>query len=124
MFMKSVAVALFLVFASSPAFAYSDEIEWLRNQSFNSCKKFYVWRLVDNYFKNPRWESGWSDQGDYIVNVHGKMQYDGQNVNALLQFTIDPKRGKFNLSGLAFNGKPQSKDMRVALIETMCEDLQ
>lgn len=124
MFKKIVVAALLLILSSSSAFAFSPEIEWLREQTFNSCKKYYVWRLVDNFLKNPRWESGWSDQGDYIVNVTGVMQFKGQTVKALLQFTIDPKRGHFNMNGLAFNGQAQSKEMRLALIEAMCEDLQ
>lgn len=130
MFLKSLAAALFLSLAAltsgfdaTPCHAYSAEVEWLRNQSFNACKKYYVWRLVENYLQNPRWESGWATDGDYIVNVHGKMQFKGRTVNAVLQFTIDPKRGKFNMNGLSFNGEPQSKEMRTALIEAMCEDL-
>uniref|UniRef100_A0A7C4AC02 Uncharacterized protein n=1 Tax=Fundidesulfovibrio putealis TaxID=270496 RepID=A0A7C4AC02_9BACT len=124
MFARSLIAALFLVFTATPGFTYTQEVEWLRNQSFNACKKFYVWRLIDNYFQNPRWESGWSDEGDYIVNVYGKMKFQGRNVNAQLQFTIDPKRGKFDMNGLAFNGEAQSKDMRLALIKAMCDDLQ
>jgi hypothetical protein len=122
MFVKSLVISLMLVFTASTSFAFSNEVEWLRNQSFRACNKYYVWRLVDNFFENAKWEDGWSDEGDYIVNVHGKMEYQGRPAKALLQFTIDPKRGKFDMSGFAINGKPQSKDMRTAIIQKMCEE--
>jgi hypothetical protein len=52
------------------------------------------------------------------------MSFKGQNVKALLQFTIDPKRGKFDMNALEFNGHPQSKEMRVELIKAMCQDVR
>lgn len=125
MYVKALLAACFLVFASSTAsHAYSEEVKWLRNQSFKVCPNYYVWRLIDNYFPNAKWESGWSTEGDYIVNVKGKMQYKGRDVMATLQFTIDPKRGKFDMNALEFNGQAQSKEMRVELIKAMCQDVQ
>ncbi|MEF3696305.1 hypothetical protein [Desulfolutivibrio sp.] len=125
MFWRSLVVACLLVVGTSSAcFAYSDEVEWLRNQSFKACKNYYVWRLIDNYFPDAQWESGWSDQGDYIVNVYGTMNFKGRDVTAQLQFTIDPKRGKFDMNALEFNGSPQPKEMRTELIKAMCADVQ
>jgi hypothetical protein len=123
-FRSLVAAFLLVVGTSSACFAYSDEIEWLRNQSFNACKNYYVWRLIDNYFPDAQWESGWSDEGDYIVNVYGTMNFKGRDVTAQLQFTIDPKRGKFDMNALEFNGSPQPKEMRTELIKAMCADVQ
>ena len=124
LFRSFVAAVLLLVASATSCLAYSDEIEWLRNKSFKACPNYYVWRLIDNYFPDARWDSGWSDEGDYIVNIRGKMSFKGQNVKALLQFTIDPQRGKFDMNALEFNGQPQSKEMRVELIKAMCEDVQ
>ena len=122
---RSFFAALLLVVASATAcFAYSEEIKWLRNQSFKTCPNYYVWRLIDNYFPNAQWESGWSDEGDYVVNVHGDMSFKGREVGALLQFTINPKQGKFDMNALEFDGRPQSKEMRVELIKAMCQDVQ
>ncbi len=118
-----IAVLLFVASAAT-CFAYSDEIKWLRNQSFKACPNFYVWRLIDNYFPDAKWESGWSNEGDYVVNVRGGMSFKGQNVRALLQFTIDPRQGKFNMNALEFNGQPQSKEMRVEMIKAMCQDVR
>lgn len=125
MLFRSFVAGVFLVFTSvTMSFAYSDEVQWLRNQSFKACPNYYVWRLIDNYFPDAQWQAGWSDEGDYIVNVRGAMSFKGQNVKALLQFTIDPKRGKFDMNALEFNGHPQSKEMRVELIKAMCQDVR
>lgn len=125
MFFRScVAACLLVVATAGSSLAYSDEIEWLRAQSFNACKNYYVWRLIDNYFPDAQWESGWSTDGDYIVNVYGTMNFKGRDVTAQLQFTIDPKRGKFDLNALEFDGRPQPKEMRVELIKAMCADVQ
>ena len=124
LFRSFIAAVVLLVASATTCFAYSEEIKWLRNQSFNSCPNYYVWRLIDNYFPDARWESGWSDEGDYVVNVRGGMSFKGQDVKALLQFTINPQRGKFDFNALEFNGNPQSKEMRVQLIKAMCEDVQ
>lgn len=123
MLVKSLVAALLLAGVSSSCFAYSDEIEWLRKQSFNSCKKFYVWRLVDDYVSNAKWESGLTNDGETIVNVRGKIAYKNRPANVVLQFTIEPKARKFNMSGFSINGDVQSKEMRVALINNMCSSV-
>lgn len=122
MFFRSLVLTLAIMLTASTSFAFSNEVEWLRTQSFNSCKKYYVWKVIDSFFENSKWEDGWSDEGDYIVNVYGKMEFEGRPAKAQLQFTIDPKRGKFDMNGLSINGKVQSKDMRVALIQKMCQE--
>jgi hypothetical protein len=124
LFSSFMAACLLLVATATTGFAYSEEIKWLRNQSFKACPNYYVWRLIDNYFPNAQWESDWSDEGDYIVNVHGDMFFKGREVAAQLQFTIDPKRDKFDINALEFDGRPQSKEMRVEFVKAMCQDVQ
>ncbi|WP_243439166.1 hypothetical protein [Fundidesulfovibrio soli] len=121
MFFRSLFLTLCLVFSSSACFAYSEVVEWLRQQSFNKCKKYYMGHIVDNFLQNPRWESGETADGEVVVNVRGRMDYAGKTVNALLQFTINSHNRSWNMNALELNGVPQDKDMRTALVEAMCE---
>lgn len=125
MFVKSIVAALFLTFASSSCLANQEGVQWLRNQSFNKCKEFYVWRVVDNYIQGANWrDGGTNSNGDWLVNVFGKINFQNRPSKVSLQFTIDPKSRKFNMTGLWINGDVQDKDMRNALVTSMCDDLK
>ena len=125
MFVKSLVAALFLTIASSPCLANQEGVQWLRNQSFNKCKEFYVWRVVDNYIQDAKWrDGGTNSNGDWLVNVFGKISFQNKPSKVSLQFTIDPESRKFNMSGLWINGDAQAQDMRNALVTNMCNDLK
>ncbi|MBS1197695.1 MAG: hypothetical protein H6R18_1480 [Proteobacteria bacterium] len=125
MFVKSVVAALFLTFASSSCFANQEGVQWLRNQAFNKCKQFYVWRVVDNYIQGATWrDGGFNSNGDWLVNVVGRINYQNRPSKLVMQFTIDPKSRKFNMNGLWINGDAQSQDMRNALVANMCNNLK
>ena len=125
MFIKSVLFALFMVFASSSCFAYSEDVEFLRNQSFNACKQFYVWRVIEGYMFKTQWASGGrNSNGDMLVNVSGNLQFKNRPTKkAVMQFTIDPKTRKFKMNGYWVDGVRQSNEKSTAQVNTMCNNL-
>lgn len=63
----------------------------------------------DDYLKNPKWESGQSEDGTRFVNVSGKILIYGKETDIVVQFEIeDEKAGIFSYHACELNGVPQN----------------
>lgn len=63
----------------------------------------------DDYLKNPKWESGLSEDGIRYVNVSGKILIYGEETDIAVQFVFkDEKAGMFSYNACKLNGIPQN----------------
>jgi hypothetical protein len=63
--------------------------------------------MVSGFMGSPSWSSGVTEDGDTFVNVSGDISVHEKKVRALLQFSVDQKKGTFKFNALEFNGVPQ-----------------
>lgn len=82
-----------------------------------------IGKAVDGFMGSPRWESGTATDGTEVVNVRGKIRFMEKEVEALLQFEIDPDHETFEVGALEFNGIPQNPLIKAALLEKMYESV-
>lgn len=75
-------------------------------------------QMVNNYFSNPKWEAIVADDRKTYVNITGRISYDGEDVNVLMQY-ITNSDNSFELQALEFDGVPQNIIVYNALIEAM-----
>lgn len=74
----------------------------------------------DDYLKNPKWESGLSEDGIRFVNVSGKILIYGKETDIVVQFVIkDEKAGIFSYNACELNGVPQNDLFVWGLLEVV-----
>ena len=93
----------------------------VKNGTLNSCPNTTVKQMVDSYMGNPSWESGVSEDGEVFVNVGGDIHFVDKPVRAVIQFSVNEKKGSFEYTALEFNGVPQMKLLAIPLMGKMCE---
>ena len=98
----------------------SPEVSSIKNGSLGSCPDRTVDEIVSCYMASPSWESIVATNGNTYVNVTGSIQYDGKDVNALLQFLINPD-DTFEANAFEINEIPQNFFLLAALTNQMCE---
>jgi len=103
----------------------SSAIKLVKAGKLNSCPGKTVAQAVNGFFGSPKWESGkgidGATKGKQLVNIHGKITVHGKEVEALLQFIVDEKKGTFEANALEFNSVPQAAFMMMGLLAKMCE---
>ena len=84
-------------------------------------------QAFSNFFAYPKWKHFTSDTGDEVVEFTGECEYDGQQVKALIQFTITNEYDNYiewEASYLSFNNVSQNILMLGALLEKTAEEYQ
>lgn len=79
-----------------------------------------VGEAFDGYLKNPKWESGVSEDGTRCVNVTGKILYYEKETDILVQFIIEnDKTGSFSYNACELDGVPQNNLFFWGLLEAI-----
>lgn len=74
----------------------------------------------DDYLKNPKWESGLSEDGIRFVNVSGKIYIYDKETDIVVQFVFkDEKAGIFSYNACELNGVPQNDLFVWGLLEVV-----
>ena len=76
--------------------------------------------MVDNFVDSPKWSALVADDNNDYVNVEGRIEYDNQPVDMLVQFSVDKKKGTFEMYYFGMNEVSQGIFMQALLIEEMC----
>lgn len=104
----------------------SSAIKLVKSGHFNDCPGRTVEESVNGFFGSPQWESGIGSDGPtkglLLVNLQGKAQLLGRDVDSLLQFIVDEQNGTFQAHALEINGVPQSPLIMLGLLSDMCEE--
>ena len=125
--MKKILMFLFcittlLVFTSC---FQSKAISIVKDGHFTYYDEMTVGEAVDGFFGNPKWKSyvpADKELRDFmLVNVEGKIIYDDEKADAIIQFIVDEDTGEFELYAFEIDGVPQNDYMIVSLIEAMFE---
>ena len=102
----------------------SNAIKLVKSGKFNNCNKT-VEQAVNGFFASPKWESGIGKDGPTkgltLVNLRGRSKLLGKEVDNLIQFIVDEKKGTFEVHALETNGVPQAPLMILGLVKKMCE---
>lgn len=92
---------------------------------FKSHPEKTVGKAVNDFFGNPRWESGTGSDGETkgksLVSAKGRIKYMDRDVSAHIQFVVDETDGSFELRAFEINEIPQNKIMILSLINKMYE---
>lgn len=99
----------------------SEMVSIVKNGTLENYTEEKLGTAIDNYFGNPYWSSGVSEDGEKFVNVEGRILFVDKEVDALLQYTISEDNTSFEYSALELNGVPQSTLIYLGLIESMYE---
>ena len=95
-------------------------ISLVQNGSFEYCPQSTVKEMVDNFVDSPKWSALVADDNNDYVNVEGRIEYDNQPVDMLVQFSVDEKLGTFEMYYFGMNEVSQGIFMQALLIEEMC----
>lgn len=106
-------VALVLIFGDSNVSIVKDG--YLTEYS----EKITVGEAFDDYFASPEWKAFESEEGKDIVEFNGKCEYDGEEVDVCLQFTVDVEDGKFEITYADKNGVKMSMLQLVGLLNSV-----
>lgn len=117
--LKKIA-ALFLVVLLSSC-GDSEMVTLVKTGTLESYPEKTLGTAIDNYFGNPYWTSGESEEGKKFVNIEGSVYFMDKEVDALLQYKISEDNTSFEYSALELNGVPQSNLIYLGLIESMYE---
>ena len=116
-------LAILLTLIVAGCFGDSEEISIVKNGHFNGHPQKTVGEAVDNFFANPKWESGVGSDGETkgktLVNATGKITYMDKEVKAEIQFIVNKDNGTFNMNAFEMNGIPQNVFMVAGLINKM-----
>jgi hypothetical protein len=97
------------------------EVKMIKEGKLESCPNATVNQMVDGFIGSPSWESNETAEGQKFVNITGRITYSEKEVDALIQFFIDPDKGTFNFNAFEINELPQNNLLAMGLLEKMCE---
>ncbi|MBE5875455.1 MAG: zinc ribbon domain-containing protein [Lachnospiraceae bacterium] len=75
-----------------------------------------------DFFSGGEWSYFESSEGEDIVEFTGKCTYGGEEVEALVQFTVDEEEETFEVTYLSLNDMSQSELIILALFYAIFED--
>lgn len=73
----------------------SKEIKFVKSGKLVSCPNKTMEQAAKGFFGSPKWKSGVSKDGRVFVDIQGKMSVHDKEVDAVLQFIVDEKKGTF-----------------------------
>jgi len=118
--LKKIIIAA-LVFGIFYSCEDSETIAIVKNGTLMDYPDKTLGEAVDDFFGNPYWYSGVSEDGITFVNVEGTIMFMDKNVDALLQYTISADKSTFEFSALEINEVPQAMIIYLGLVEAMYE---
>ena len=95
-------------------------VSLVQNGSFDYCPQSTVKEMVDNFVDSPKWSAFVADDGKDYVDVEGKIEYDNQPVDMVVQFNVDEKKETFEMYYFGINEISQDIFMQALLVEEMC----
>lgn len=116
-------ISLFVITLFLSGCGDSNAVKLVKSGKFTDCSKT-VEQAVNGFWGSPKWDSGIGQNGPTkgltLVNLRGKLEFNGKRVNAQLQFIVDEKSGTFEAYALEVNEIPQSQFMIMGLVTNMC----
>lgn len=113
-----ISVVIFLSYGES-----NDQyVQMVKEGTLNGYPQKTVGEAFDGFLKNPKWESGLSDNDERFVNVTGKILYYDKEVNLAVQFIVDEKSGSFEYNTCEINDVPQNNLTFWGLLEAVYDD--
>ena len=94
-------------------------VTMVKNGTLKNCPNYTVGTLVENYMKDPKWESGKADDGNTYVNIIGNITFYNKPARGALQLLI--KGNSFSFYAFEINDEPQSDFLAMVLLGNMCE---
>jgi hypothetical protein len=96
-------------------------VEMVKGGKLGICPEKTIEEMTKGFMASPNWEGGSDAEGNKFVNVSGGITYSEKQVNALVQFVVNPGKNTFEFSAMEFNGVPQNALLANALLEKMCD---
>lgn len=84
-------------------------------------------KAFSNFFSQPKWEHFTSSKENEIIQFTGGCTYGGQDVEALVQFTVTDEYGDYieaEVTHLTLDGVQQNDVMIAMLLATAAEECQ
>jgi ribosomal protein L37AE/L43A len=93
-------------------------VAMVRNGHLSAYPDKTIGSAVDDFIGNPEWETGVTDDGERIVNVSGRVSYDGAPAEIAIQFILH-EDNSLEIWTMELNGMPLSKLEQVGFLEAM-----
>lgn len=121
-FIVPVLVSLVLIIAFSSGGAGDKYVQMVKNGTLEAYPQMEVGEAFDGYLKNPKWESGLSEDNIRFVNVTGEILYYDKEVEIVIQFIVDEENESFQYNACEINDVPQSDFIFWALLKNIYEE--
>ena len=95
----------------------SIRIEKVKGLVFSNDYDIPIGEVMDDYLADEHWKYFKGSNGEKVVEVSGKMMYDGQEVTARLQFIVNDNGA--TMGAFSLNDISQNKFARNIIISTM-----
>ena len=115
-------VILVVVIIISASGGNDKYVQMVKNGTLEAYPQIEVGKAFDGYLKNPKWESGLSEDNTRFVNVTGEILYYDKEVEIVVQFIVNEKDETFQYNACEMNGVPQNNFVFWALLENIYED--
>jgi hypothetical protein len=76
---------------------------------------------INDFVRNPRWDTGLTDDGSRIVNVKGKVSYMNKPTEILIQFVLH-EDDSFEIYTMELNDIPINRFEQMGFLEAMYEN--
>ena len=93
-------------------------VAMVRNGHLSAYPNETIGSAVDDFIGNLEWETGVTDDGERIVNVRGRVSYDGAPAEIAIQFILH-EDNSLEIWTMKLNGQPLSKLEQVGFLEAM-----
>lgn len=98
---------------------FSPEIAMVKNGELTKYPEFTIGEAVESFMGNPEWDVSQAVDGNFYVNVRGRITYGQKESVAALQFKVDKTRETFEINALEINGEPQNVFVIMSLLDKM-----
>ncbi len=99
----------------------SSDVNLVKTGHLSAYPTVPVEKAVKSFVGYPRWESGVASDGLHFVNVRGKIRLMEKEVEAVLQFEVNPRAKTFEVRALEYNGIPQNGLEQLGFLAKMFE---
>lgn len=99
----------------------SPYISMVKEGALESYPDRTIGSAVKGFIRNPKWETGVTEDGERVVNVRGEVLYDEEPTEIAIQFLIN-EGDTFEITAMEAGGEPLTLFEMAGFIEAMYDD--
>ena len=107
-----------IVVGFNPLVLFNLSIKQVQNGILYDCPNYTVNELINSSIMNPKWESETTFNGNTIVMVNGKIDYEGKKSDIVIEYII--KGDEFLFNDIKVDGESKNIDLYNEIIDHVC----